>query len=107
MLELLEFATGNFWKFVATVIILWVTIAAVLNLVEVCMLWSMTRKEGWTSVNKEDPQYYVPVLVKAVDVEGEFQAVAWRASDGDDSYYTIYRTQVIINGKVLAWKSLR
>ena len=64
-------------------------------------------KNRWIKTDKEDPQYYVPVLVKAVDVEGEFQAVAWRASDGDDSYYTIYRTQVIINGKVLSWKNLK
>ena len=45
----------------------------------------------WIDVKDRLPEYYKPVIVD----DGEKLFIAWRASDGDENYYTIYPTDLI------------
>lgn len=68
------------------------------------------NENKWISVDGEEPRYYDVVLVwgkcdsPGIPERNEMY-MAWRASDGEKDYYTIYPTNIILTD-VYFWMNL-
>lgn len=58
--------------------------------------------QKWIDINKESPQYYQTVLAD----NGKYIAVVARVSDGDEEYYPICGTNVIMSPNPIKWRPI-
>lgn len=59
--------------------------------------------QKWTYIKEELPNYYQTVLAD----NGEYMAVVARVSDGDDEYYSIYGTDIIMSPDPIKWRQIQ
>ncbi|MCK9477267.1 MAG: hypothetical protein M0R46_15225 [Candidatus Muirbacterium halophilum] len=58
--------------------------------------------QKWISIEDESPQYYQSVLAD----NGEYKAVVARVSDGNDEYYSICGTDIIMSPDPIKWRPI-
>jgi hypothetical protein len=58
--------------------------------------------QKWFDINKEEPEYYQPILAD----NGKSMAVVARVSDGDEDCYTICGTDIIMNPDPIKWRPI-
>lgn len=58
--------------------------------------------QRWIDINKESPQYYQTVLAD----NGEYMAVVAKVSDGNEEYYPIYGTDIIMSPDPIKWRPI-
>lgn len=58
--------------------------------------------QSWVDINKESPQYYQIVLAD----NGEYMAVVAKVSDGDEEYYPICGTDIIMSPNPIKWRPI-
>jgi len=58
--------------------------------------------QRWISVDDELPNYYQIVLAD----NGKYMAVVARVSDGDEEYYSIYGTDIIMSPDPIKWRPI-
>ncbi len=58
--------------------------------------------QQWVDINKESPQYYQTVLAD----NGKYMAVVARVSDGDEDFYPICGTDVIMSPDPIKWRTI-
>jgi len=56
---------------------------------------------NWVDADEICPPYYQPVIAK---FENGFIGSCWRASDGEKEFFTIYKTDRIIDSRIISWK---
>ena len=58
--------------------------------------------QSWVDINKESPQYYQTVLAD----NGKYMAVVARVSDGDEDFYPICGTDIIMSPDPIKWRPI-
>ena len=58
--------------------------------------------QKWVNINKESPQYYQTVLAD----NGKYMAVVARVSDGDEDFYPICGTDIIMSPDPIKWRPI-
>ena len=58
--------------------------------------------QRWISIEDELPQYYQTVLAD----NGEYMAVVAKVSDGNEEYYPIYGTDIIMSPNPIKWRPI-
>ena len=58
--------------------------------------------QKWLDIDKEIPDYYQPILAD----NGKYMAVVARVSDGDEDYYIICGTDIIMNPDPIKWRPI-
>ena len=58
--------------------------------------------QKWISIEDELPQYYQPILAD----NGEYITVITRVSDGDEDFYPICGTNIIMNPDPIKWRPI-
>ena len=60
------------------------------------------EKVRWIPVEEKLPEYYHVVLLKTES----YTFMGWRASNGEESFYTIYCSDTIMHQKVTHWREI-
>lgn len=58
--------------------------------------------QRWVDINKESPQYYQTVLAD----NGKYMAVVAKVSDGNEEYYPICGTDIIMSPNPIKWRPI-
>lgn len=58
--------------------------------------------QKWIDNKKELPEYYQVILAD----NGEYMSVVARVSDGDEEYYSIYGTDIIMSPDPIKWRPI-
>ena len=58
--------------------------------------------QKWLDIHKEEPEYYQPILAD----NGEYMAVVAKVSDGNEEYYPIYGTDIIMSPNPIKWRPI-
>lgn len=58
--------------------------------------------QKWISIEDELPQYYQRVLAD----NGEYMSIVARVSDGDEDFYIICGTDIIMNPDPIKWRPI-
>lgn len=58
--------------------------------------------QKWLDIHKEEPKYYQPILAD----NGEYMGVVARVSDGDEDYYHICGTNIIMYPCPIKWRPI-